>query len=190
MGTNLNDGQQASVEAPTVTPGTYRLDPVHSTVGFVVMHKVSRFRAGFGDFEATLVVDDDGAMTLTGTGQAASVQVKNSMMEKHLLSPEFFDVKRHPLIGLRSTSMRLDEGGALAVAGELTLRGHTEVVTATGTLAYVPDDLHDHERVGIDLEGVVDRRRFGMTWNQKLPGGGVAVANEVTLIGELEFSKE
>ncbi|GGJ06311.1 YceI family protein [Streptomyces brasiliensis] len=190
MEASLNDNQNLAVGTRAIPPGVYRLDPVHSTVGFVVMHKVSRFRAGFGDFDATLVVDESGAMTLTGAAQAASVEVKNPMMRTHLLSPEFFDAKRHPEINLRSTSMELGEGGALVVSGELTLRGHTEVVSAVGTLTYVPDDLHGHGRVGIDLEGVVDRTRFGMTWNQKLPGGGVAVANEVTLVGELEFPKE
>jgi polyisoprenoid-binding protein YceI len=177
------------LESSTVTPGTYRLDPDHSTVGFAVMHKVSRFRASFADFDATLEVDAEGGLLLTGTASVGSVQVKNVEQGAHLQSPEFFDAERHPLISFRSTAVDLAADGTLAVAGELTLRGHMEVVHATGTLTYVPDDLHDQERVGIDLETVVDRTRFGLNWNQPLPNGGVAVSNEVTLLVELELPK-
>jgi len=173
-----------------VPPGTYRLDPVHSTVGFAVMHKVSRFRGGFADFDATLVVDESGEMKLAGVAQVGSVQVKNDEQGAHLQSPEFFDATRHPAISFQSTSVTLEPLGALTVVGELTLRGHAEVVEARGTLTYVPDDLHDQERVGIDLEAVVDRTVFGLRWNQPLPGGGVAVAHEVTLTVELELPKD
>ncbi|MCW2643966.1 MAG: YceI family protein [Pseudonocardiales bacterium] len=173
----------------TVTPGTYRLDPDHSTVGFAVMHKVSRFRATFADFDATLDVDEAGAMTLSGQASVESVQVKNVEQGAHLQSPEFFDAERHPRISFRSTSVVVGPGGALTVEGELTLRGHVEPVSASGTLTYVPDDLHDQERVGIDLEAVVDRTSFGLNWNQPLPNGGVAVSNDVTLLVELELPK-
>jgi polyisoprenoid-binding protein YceI len=179
------------LEAQTVnvTPGTYRLDPVHSTVGFAVMHKVSRFRAGFAEFDAQLEVAEDGQMKLLGSASVRSVRVKNPEQEAHLQSAEFFDASRHPQITFTSTSVTVGPGNALSVEGDLTVRGHTERVTGTGSIHYVPDDLHDQERVGIDLEAVVDRTLFGLRWNQALPGGGVAVSHEVTLAVELELPK-
>jgi polyisoprenoid-binding protein YceI len=173
----------------TVTPGVYRLDPVHSTVGFSVMHKVSRFRAGFADVDATLTVDGDGQMTLSGVAHVSSVQVKNAEQAAHLQSPEFFDATRFPAITFDSTSVAVSDDGELTVVGELALRGHSETVEATGTITYVPDDLHDQERVGIDLMAVVDRTVFGLRWNQALPGGGVAVEDDVTITVELELPK-
>lgn len=176
--------------APTPTPGRYRLDPVHSTIGFAVLHKVSRFRAGFASFDATLVVAEDGSMELEGSASVGSVQVKNPDMDVHLRSPEFFDVSRHPGIAFRSTAVTLsDEEGRLVVVGDLTIRGHTERIEARGTFAYVPDDAHAVERVGIDLEATVDRTAFGMRWNMPLPRGGFALANTVTVTGELELAK-
>jgi polyisoprenoid-binding protein YceI len=173
----------------TVTPGTYRLDPVHSTVGFAVMHKVSRFRAGFAEFDATFEAADDGTLTLSGWAAARSLRLKNPEQEAHLQSPEFLDTGRHPQIVFRSVAVTLGPGNDLSVEGDLTVRGHTERVHATGHLFYVPDDGHDQERIGIDLETVVDRTVFGMRWNQPLPGGGVSLLNEVTLAVELELPK-
>src|SRR5919198_365729 len=89
----------------SVTPGTYRLNRVHSTVGFAVMHKVSRFRASFGDFDAILEVAPDGGMALSGAAEVASVQVKHAEQAAHLRSPEFFDATRHPSISFSSTTV-------------------------------------------------------------------------------------
>jgi polyisoprenoid-binding protein YceI len=172
-----------------VTPGAYRLDHIHSTVGFAVLHKVSKFRATFADFDATLTADPSRELTLTGAASVRSVQVKNKDMETHLQSPDFFDAERYPDAGFRSTSVRLDPGGELAVTGELTIRGHTRSVEARGTLTSVPDDGHGRERVGLDLEAVIDRQDFGVSFSQRLPGGGLAVANAVTLNVELELVK-
>jgi len=172
----------------TVAPGIYRLDPVHSTVGFAVMHKVSKFRGTFGAFDAVLEVDDDGAIQLTGAASVASVQVKNPDMAVHLQSPDFFDAERHPDVTFRSTAVRVDDAGELEVSGELTMRGHTQPVGALGTLSYVADDGHGHGRVGIDLSTVVDRDDFGISFVQPLPGGGVNSESAVTLTVELELA--
>lgn len=180
------------MEAKTlaVTPGTYRIDPVHSTVGFAVKHKVSKFRGTFADFKATLEVDAAGELTLTGSARVASVQVKHAEMATHLQSPDFFDAERHPDVTFRSESVRVADGGVLSVGGELTMRGHTQLVEATGTLTYVSDDGHGRERVGLDLETVVDRHDFGISHTQQLPGGGVNVEDAVTLSVELELAKD
>ncbi|GAF47091.1 MULTISPECIES: YceI family protein [Rhodococcus] len=174
---------------PRATPGTYRLDPIHSTVGISAMHKISRFRSGVAEFDATLEVDDSGEMTLNGSARAASIQVKNDEQYTHLQSPEFFDALRHPTVQFRSTSVTLADDETLVVIGDLTARGHTERVELRGRLLYVADDSHATERVGIDLETVIDRRRFGVTWNQRLPGGRYALSNEVTLTAEFELPK-
>jgi polyisoprenoid-binding protein YceI len=171
-----------------VTPGTYRLDPIHSSVGFAVLHKVSKFRGGFGTFDATLIADADGALALSGSAGVASVQVKDPTMAAHLQSPDFFDAERHPDATFRSTSVRAGADGTLAVSGELTLRGTTRAVEATGMLTFVADDGHGRPRVGLDLETVIDRNGFGISFAQELPGGGVNVESAVTLSVELELA--
>jgi len=173
-----------------VAPGTYRLDPVHSTVGFAVMHKVSKFRGTFGTFDATLDVDESGDMQMTGSASVASVQVKNPDMAAHLQSPDFFDADRHPDVTFRSTAIHAGADGDLSVSGQLTMRGNTQQVLATGTLTYIADDGHGRRRIGLDLETIVDRNDFGISFSQQLPNGGVAVENAVTLSVELELAQD
>jgi polyisoprenoid-binding protein YceI len=169
------------------TTGTYRRDTVHSTVGFAVLHKVAKFRATFADFDATLVSDAAGEFTLSGGARVGSVAVKVGDMATHLQSPEFFDAERHPDITFRSTALVVDAAGELTVTGELTMRGHTQEVDATGDFTHVADDGYGNERIGLDLETVIDRTDFGINFAQRMPGGGLAIANEVTLNVNLEF---
>jgi polyisoprenoid-binding protein YceI len=169
------------------TPGAYQLDTVHSTVGFAVLHKVAKFRTTFADFDATLVADATGEFTLTGGARVGSIAVKVPDMATHLQSPEFFDAARHPDITFRSTTLHVDSGGELTVTGDLTIRGHTREVEATGAFTHVADDGHGNERIGLDLETVIDRTDFGIDFAQRMPGGGLALANEVTLNVNLEF---
>jgi polyisoprenoid-binding protein YceI len=166
------------------------LDPVHSSVGFTVRHKVSKFRGGFAEFDARLTVEPSGEMSLAGSANVASIQVKDEYQGADLLSPNFFDAERFPDITFRSTSVVTEPNGQLTVTGELTMRGHTEAVQASGRLSHMRDDGHGRELVGIDLEAVVDRTDFGISFAQQLPGGGVAVENAVTLNVELEVTKE
>ena len=178
----------AQVSAPS---GTYTLDPVHSSVGFAVRHMVvSTFRGSFGEYDAKVTVGEDGLPTLTGTVNVSSIQVKDPNLTGHLLTPDFFDVERHPEITFQSTRSRIDDGGELVVDGDLTINGITRPVEARGSLAYVAADMGGGERIGIELETVVDRNEFGLKWNAPLPKGGFALDNDVKLQVELELARQ
>jgi polyisoprenoid-binding protein YceI len=179
----------AVLEQQQIPVGTWQVDKVHSTVGFAVKHMVvATFRGAFKAFDANLTSDDAG-LKLTGVVQAASVDVADENLQGHLGSPDFFDVERTPEIRFESTDFTVGEDGRAIVAGELTIKGHTEPVEAVGTLSYIEADMSGNERVGLELETVVDRTRFGLNWNAPLPKGGFAVANDVTLAVHLELTK-
>jgi polyisoprenoid-binding protein YceI len=174
-----------------ITPGTWSADQVHSRVGFAVRHMVvATFRGDFTDFRATLTVGEDGEPRLEGAVLVTSVDVRDDNLRGHLLSPEFFDAERHPEIRFASTSWRVDGDGHVAIEGDLTIKGRTERVAASGSLARVEADIAGNERLGLELETVIDRRRFGLDWNAPLPRGGVAVDNDVTLSVALELTAE
>ena len=178
-----------TVAEQLVPTGTWQVDKVHSTVGFAVKHMVvATFRGSFKAFDATLASDDAG-LRLTGVVDAASVDVADENLQAHLGSPDFFDVERTPEIRFESTGVRAGEDGRVIVDGELTIKGHTETVEATGTVGYIEADMTGGERIGLELETVVDRTKFGLNWNAPLPKGGFAVANDVTLGVHLEFTK-
>ncbi|HEX6023017.1 MAG TPA: YceI family protein [Solirubrobacter sp.] len=179
----------AITEIPVPTNTTWTVDPVHSTVGFAVKHMVvSTFRGRFEDYDAKLTADADGRLRLEGRVAADSIAVKDDTLAAHLKAPDFFDTERHPYITFDSTLVRA-ENGELIVDGELTIKGNTRPIEARGTLTEPTLGLGDIEKVGLELEAIVDRTEYGLNWQAPLPKGGVALANEVKLQVSLELAK-
>jgi len=176
----------ATTVAPVVPAGTWGVDPTHSSVGFAVKHMVvASFRSSFKAFDATLVSDGSEAR-LTGTVDAASIDIADENFKAHLDSPEFFDVASHPTLTFASSAIRRD-GDRLEVEGDLTIRGVTHRVVGTGSVTEPTEDPWGNTRIGLSLQAKVDRTAYGLNWNAPLPKGGVALANEVALNLELEF---
>ena len=177
----------------TVTPvapaGAWALDPVHSSASFAVKHMVvATFRGRFEEFDVTLTADENGEARLEGTVDARSIVVKDENLAAHLQSPEFFDTERTPSIAYASTAVRRT-GDELVVDGELTIKGITHPVEARGTITDAHVGLGDAEKIGLTLEAVIDRTKFGLEWNAPLPKGGFALANDVKLTVELELAR-
>jgi polyisoprenoid-binding protein YceI len=180
----------ATVTQQTAIPtGTWKSDPVHSSVGFSVKHMVvATFRSAFTDFDVTLD-NSDGEPRLYGAVHVPSVDVRDETLKGHLLSPDFFDAERTPEITFTSTGIRA-EGDELIVDGELTIKDTTKSVEARGTIVGPVQNIAGREGIGIELSTTVDRRDFGLNWNAELPKGGFAVENAVTLTVHLELAPE
>ena len=173
--------------ATTAIPaGTYTTDGVHSSAGFAVKHMLATFRGSFGTVNATVTVEEDGTARLTGTVPVDSVIVKDENLQAHLQSPEFFDAEQHPEIRFESTEIELD-GPTATLTGDLTIKGHTERVTAEGSVVGPLEDPFGNTKLGLQFETVVDRTKFGLNWNAPLPKGGFMLANDVTLSVDLEL---
>ncbi len=169
----------------TIPSGTWKADPVHSSVGFAVKHMgVATFKGGFDAFTATLV---DGK--LAGSAAVSSVRVQDESLNGHLLSPDFFDAERYPEIQFESTAAHVDRDTFVA-EGELELKGVRKPLQLRGTITPPTADPYGNERLGIRLETTIDRTDFGVNWNAELPTGGPVVENEVKLTAELELIKE
>ena len=163
--------------------GTWKFAAVHSTASFSVKYLVASFRGTFENFDATLV---DGV--LTGKVEVASVNVKDPNLIGHLQAPDFFDAERYPEITFRSTSIDIS-GDDAEIDGELTVKGVTKPVHASGAVNGPAEDFAGQTRLGFTLETTIDRSAFGVSWNAPLPKGGFALSNDVKLIIELEFIK-
>jgi polyisoprenoid-binding protein YceI len=175
----------STIAAP---PSTWRLDTTHSSVAFGVPYLAGAFKGQFREFDGALDVSDDGAK-LSGSAKVASVDVRDDNLSAHLQSPDFFDAERYPELRFVADRVALD-GEAVELAGEVTIKGVTKPVTATGTASAPLTDPHGNERVRLTLTTTVDRTAFGVSWNAALPGGGQALGNEVTILAELYFVKE
>jgi polyisoprenoid-binding protein YceI len=178
-----------ATEAPALTAGRYALDFVHSTVGFEVKHMISTFRGSFRVYGASLE-SRDGHAALRGSAEVASVDVRDENLAAHLRSPEFFDAEGHPQIAFGSDRLDLGDDGDVRLEGELTVKGITRPITATGRYQRIEADMGGGERLGLELETTVDRREFEMNWNAALPKGGLALGNDVKLVVHLELVPE
>lgn len=163
--------------------GNWQFAATHSSADFAVKYLVAKFRGTFEELDAKL----EGGV-LTGSAKVASINVKDPNLVGHLLSPEFFDAENHPEISFRSTILDI-EGDTLTLDGELTIKGQTRPVHATGTVQGPTEDFMGHTRLGFTLETKINRNDFGVSWNADLPKGGKALSDEVTLTVELEFGK-
>jgi polyisoprenoid-binding protein YceI len=181
----------STATAQQIAPGKWAIDPVHSHVGFAVKHMVvSTFRGRFDEYDGSLTSAEDGSPVLQGAVKVDSLKVKDENLAAHLASPEFFDSARYPEITFASTAVEVGEGGALTVEGDLTIKEHTHRVAARGTVSGPHVTLGDFEKIGVELEAVIDRREFGLEWNAPLPKGGFALDNDVKLEVTLELVRE
>ncbi len=172
--------------------GTFAADPVHSSFQFAVKHmKVATFRAGFEDVEARLTAGDDG-IALEGRAKVESVTVANPPeLREHLVnSTEFFDAGTHPEIVFASRSVDLAEDGTATVEGELTIKGITKPLTATGTYQAPVQDPYGGVRSALELTATLDRREWDLNWQAPLPSGDDVLAWDVTLSVNLELVQQ
>jgi polyisoprenoid-binding protein YceI len=171
--------------APTV--GTYNVDPVHSSLAFSVPYQgVSVFHGTLAEVDGKLV---DGR--LEGSAPVESISITTpEAFRAHVLSAEFFDAGAHPEVRFVSTSLDVGDDGRARVRGDLTMKGVTRPVYATGTWTAPATDAFGNARANLQLEAVIDRTDWGMSWNAPLPSGGNALGNEVTLTISLSLVAE
>jgi len=171
----------------TALAGTFNADPIHSSFGFAVKYQnVSNFRGTLGEVAATLA---DGK--LEGTAQVESISIRTpEQFRAHVLSADFFDVENFPTVTFVSSDLDLADDGTAKVTGDLTIRGVTNTVTATGTWTAPSADAFGNTRAHLQLETVIDRTAFGLNWNMPLPAGGNALADDVTLTVDIALVEQ
>jgi polyisoprenoid-binding protein YceI len=167
--------------------GTFNADSVHSSLGFAVAYPgVSVFPGTLTEVDAKLV---DGR--LQGTAPVESISITTpEMFRAHVLSAEFFDATAHPEVKFVSTALHVSEDGRARVSGDLTIKGVTKSLDATGTWTRPATDAFGNTRANLALEAVIDRTEWGINWNAPLPSGGNALGNEVTLTISLSLVAE
>jgi polyisoprenoid-binding protein YceI len=169
--------------------GTYNADPIHSSVLWSVHHGgIAAFRGWFEGFEGVLDASG-GAPTLTGSTKVENVSIRvPDMFRQHILGEEFFDAENHPEITFASTNVDLKDDGTATIQGDLTIRGNTKPVTATGTWVG-PSETHAGTRVALDVETTINRFDFGVHWQAPaLPGGGPSLGEDVTVRFTVQFA--
>lgn len=163
----------------------WKLDPVHSTVGFCVRHlMIANVHGVFEQLSGSVRCDPQRPETaqVDVTITAASVHTREPQRDAHLRSADFLDVERHPLITFRSTGVQRSKSGKRELLGELTLRGTTrplalEVTEVTGEQL----DFQGARRFGASARAKLSRAEYGITFNKLLEAGNVGIGDEVSL---------
>ena len=164
---------------PTAT--TWTADLAHSSVEFAVKHLViSTVKGRFAKFSASITTDGSALTGITAEIDPASIGTGIDQRDAHLRSADFFDVEKYPTMTFTSRKV-IDKGnGEFAVEGELRMRGETKPVTfAVEVEGTEIKDPWGNRRVGATATGKLSRKEWGLTWNQALEFGGVAVSDEV-----------
>jgi len=167
--------------------GTYAADPIHSTFGFAVRYMgVSTFRGTLDDVSATLTAGPEG-VSLEGAAQVESISIRTpQQFRDHVLSADIFDAAAYPEIAFRAANVDLAEDGSATVEGELTIRGTTQPIRATGSWAPEAETLSGR-RAHLSLTTTIDRTAYGVSWNADLPSGGQVLEWEVAIDVDLEL---
>ena len=142
---------------------------------------IATVRGTFHRFEGALDVIGD-ARVLKGTVEVASVDTGDEQRDAHLTAPDFFDVEQHPAISFHTTAIQAADDGRIRLAGEITMKGISKPIELTGTAGEGGTDPWGNERIGFEVQGVIDRREFELKWNQTLPNGNLLVSNNVRLL--------
>lgn len=168
----------ASAIAPQ---GVWNIDPSHSSIGFSVKHMmIATVRGRFAQFTGSLEVDSAGDARVTGVVPAASIDTNEPQRDEHLRSADFFDTDNHPEI--RFSSTRVEKGSRdYTIVGDLTIKGTTREVELNAEVSDVAVDPYGQERVALEARGQINRKDFGLTWNQVLEAGGVLVGEKITI---------
>lgn len=175
------------VTAPSQT--RWALDPAHSSVEFAVRHlMIATVKGRFADVQGTVVLDSDDPTRskVDVTIGAASIDTRMPQRDDHLRSADFFDVEHFPTLTFKSRTVTVN-GEDLKVVGDLTIRGVSREVVLDVTSQGRQADPWGGLRAGFEARARIKRSDFGLTWNQALEAGGVAVGDEVKITIDAEL---
>lgn len=170
------------------TKTTWRLDPTHTLVEFSAKHlMITTVKGRIADVEGTIISDEEDLKnsSVEVTLKAASLDTRTDQRDQHLRSADFLDVEKYPEIKFRSTRIQGDKD-SFKMTGDLTIRDVTRPITLDASFEGRARDPWGGERIGFSASGKIDRREFGLTWNQALEAGGVVVGNDIKINVELE----
>ena len=169
------------------------IDPTHSEIGFKVKHMMFTTISGnFSKFDASIVAEDSSFENakIEFTGDIDSIATGNTDRDTHLLSADFFDVGQFPEIKFEATSFTKINEGEYELTGELAMHGVSKLVTLSSEFSGLMKDPWGNDKIALAIEGKINRKDWGLSWNSALETGGVLVGEEVKLVIELQFVKQ
>ena len=162
---------------------TWSIDPTHTQIEFSVRHMgLSTVRGRFNAFEGSVETDEVGnPIAIRIDIQTASIDTNNADRDAHLRSGDFFDADAHPTITFRSTHIVPTAGEGYTIRGDLSMHGVTKSVELDAEIGSVINDPFGLRRRAATASGALNRKAYGLHWNQILEAGALLVSEEVKL---------
>lgn len=166
----------------------WQIDSAHTSLDFAVRHMgISTVRGVFKKLSGTIQATDDGVLSSVDvTVDPTSIDTREQQRDDHLRSPDFLDVAQYPTLTFRSTAVTSQGKGRYLVNGDLTLRGQTRPLSFEFDVTAPITDPWGNLRAAATGEGKLNRKDWGLTYNQVLEFGGVVVGEEVRFRLEVE----
>jgi polyisoprenoid-binding protein YceI len=173
---------------------TWSVDSTHSVVEFKVKHMmISNLKGHFTRVTGTLSLDEDDVTQsrVEAAIEIDSIHTRDEGRDAHLKGADFFDAVQYPTMGLKSTHIALKSDGELVITGDLTIKGVTRSVQfAVEGPSPTTKDPWGNSRIGVAATTTINRKDFGLAWNDVLEAGGLIVGEDISIALDLEFVKQ
>jgi polyisoprenoid-binding protein YceI len=167
--------------------GTYELDVVHTVVGFVARHMLSKVRGQFTDFTGTVEVGESPRDSHVEVElKSESITTHTEKRDQHLMSGDFLEIEKYPVLTFKSTAVRPKGGTSFELDGDLTIKDITRPVTLSGEFLGWGPDMEGKAMFAASAKTTIDREDWDMTWNMAVETGGFLVGKKVDLEIEVE----
>ena len=170
------------------------LDPTHSEVHFKIKHlMITNVTGSFDLFHlsAETKEEDFTKAKINFTADVNSISTNNEQRDGHLKSADFFDAEKFPQIKFTNTKTdAVDNDGSFDLYGDLTIRDITKNVKLSVEFGGVVKDLYGNTKAGFTINGKINRKDFGLTWNAVTEAGGIAVSDEVRIASEIQLIEQ
>ena len=176
----------------TFAQDVYNVDKTHSEVTFRVRHFVSKVSGRFDDFSGTINVipGKPAASSVEFAIKSASINTANTGRDTHLKGADFFDVEKNPEITFKSTKIAPVDADTFNVTGIFTMHGTAKEITIPVDFGGTLTDARGTEKAGFSLATKINRKDYGIVWNQTLDSGGVMLGDEVEITVNIEANKK
>ena len=171
----------------------WAIDPTHSEIGFKVKHMMFTNVSGkFETYEATIVTEDDNFenASIEFSADINSIDTNNTDRDNHLKSADFFDADNHPKLTFKASSFTKIDGHNYELTGDLSIKGVTKTVKFPVEFSGLMKDPWGNTKAGLNIDGKINRKDWGLNWNSALETGGVLVGEDVKLNIELQLAKQ
>jgi polyisoprenoid-binding protein YceI len=150
------------------------IDPSHTQATFSVKHMmVSTVRGRLGKLRGEIEFDPENPHRASFEigADVTAIDTGDARRDGHLRSADFFDAEKYPEIVFKSSAVAPKGENKYAVSGNLKIRDISRPVTFEVELDGIAVDGKGGKHLGASATVTIDRKDFGLDWNQPIQNG-------------------